>query len=165
MKKKSLNAVSLALIVGLIISYLILFWNTSTNSTKIKEKFETEDDTNSLHKFINIQSTLRKLAEKISVVSDKVDSIETFILNRQIDETVEEEYEQTIQEEDVNEEEYFNEFENDTLNSDESMYMNVYEEVNVEFLQEVGEEIFEEQNNYDIIEGFVDSASLNCHHL
>jgi hypothetical protein len=147
-----MNVVWFALIIGLILSYFILFRSTTSH---IKENFESEDEQNSLSNLQKLHQTINKLAEKVNVVYDKVDNIETFILNRPTNDTVEEEF-VPITEEGVDEE-YFNEFENNTLKSDESLFVNVYEEVD--------EEVFEEQNNDDIIEGFVDNASLNCHHL
>ena len=155
-------------VIGIIILSLLLssaFIFRKTDSKDI-EHFENE---NSLNHVLEMKNVLAKLADQVGVVSNKVDIIETFLLKSDLNELTEEEY-NIHSKSSTTEEEY--EFDSNTSEIYEEEYEQEYDMNNSEY-QNTLETIEEEKEDHElqiggstnVIEGFVDSVSLNCHHL
>jgi len=149
------------IVFGLIVSYFIIFHNSEKKPT---EHFENKDgDYNSLNVLLQTNKLLDQLSNKLNIVSDKVDTIETFILQSDIDGTRLEE-EQDSEFDIIEEEDEFDstiaeeEYDFDENMNDASSFPDMFDTIE----EEIAEEQYEGST---IIEGFVDSGSMNCHHL
>jgi hypothetical protein len=157
-------------VIGVIVFSLLLSFAFIFRKTDSKNIEHFENEGNSLNQIIEMRDLMAKLSNQVGVVSNKVDIIETFLLKSELDELTEEEYD-NYSKSSTTAEEY--EFDSNASEIYEEEFeqeddMNSYEYQNTsETIGEYTEEPIDRQTggSTNVIEGFVDSVSLNCHHL